>query len=179
MNSIDALSPTAHERVDRPHISQKHNYQIDPMYKEKDLRIQSLEVRGKFVEMEAKNKVNVEKHEYHNQQYKELLTKVFPLRTSFRLVKDTSARKEIAKEEFDLWNGYLEGRKSEIAEMEHKHQIKELDIDHLETLKETATHFNYKIHDHDKIKMEEFFDRFKVSLNNILHHQLTKLKSNL
>lgn len=93
------------------------------MYKDRDLRIQSLEVRGKFVEWEGKNKnkSEVEKHEYHNQKYKELLTQVMPLRTSFRLVKDTSARKEIAKQEFDLWNGYLEGRKSEVAELEHNH----------------------------------------------------------
>lgn len=56
-----------------------------------------------------------EDYDYHTSLYKDLLTAVVPLRTQFRKEKDNSARKQIAKTEFDAWNSYLEARKGEIS----------------------------------------------------------------
>ena len=56
-----------------------------------------------------------EDYNYHTPLYKDLLTAVVPLRTQFRKEKDNSARKQIAKTEFDAWNSYLEARKGEIS----------------------------------------------------------------
>lgn len=68
---------------------------------------QLLEVRGKTL-------ANPD-YQYHTNAYKDLLDKVVPLRESFRKEKDNSARKEMAKSEFDSWNEYLEIRKYDIT----------------------------------------------------------------
>jgi hypothetical protein len=36
---------------------------------------------------------------------------LIPIRTEFPKSKDVQARREMAKEEFDAWSNYLEGRK--------------------------------------------------------------------
>jgi len=66
-----------------------------------------LEVRGKTL-------ADAE-YQYHSAAYKDLLTAVVPLRTTFRKEKDLSARKEMAKTEFDAWNNYLEIRKFDVS----------------------------------------------------------------
>jgi hypothetical protein len=43
------------------------------------------------------------------------LKKVLPIRKEFPKTKDVSARKEMAKEEFNAWNGYLEIRRSALT----------------------------------------------------------------
>ena len=47
------------------------------------------------------------------------MKKVVNLRAEYQKIKDLSARKEIAKEEFDAWHGYLEGRKEDLPKPEY------------------------------------------------------------
>jgi hypothetical protein len=54
---------------------------------------------------------------------------VVPLRTSFRKEKDISARKEMAKTEFDAWNSYLEIRKFDVTNQKNIKAQMEADID--------------------------------------------------
>jgi len=58
------------------------------------------------------------KKKYHHPEYETLIKTVVPLRHSFRLTHDASARKEIANEEFGAWTKYLEVRKEEIRSEE-------------------------------------------------------------
>lgn len=95
------------EDLDKPAT---FNYQVDPIYKTSDMRIQMYEIRGNCLKQES--------YKYHTALYKDLLSTVVPLRSSFRKTKDNSARKEIAKVEFDAWNSYLEARKLEISQLE-------------------------------------------------------------
>ena len=62
-------------------------------------------------------------YQYHSAAYKDLLTAVVPLRTTFRKEKDLSARKEMAKTEFDAWNNYLEVRKFDVSNQKNNHGI--------------------------------------------------------
>lgn len=71
----------------------------------------------------------IKQHEYHYAPYQELLSKVVPLRTEFRRQSDTLARREIAKNELDLWNGYLELRKSDVDQQEALRQQHEDDVE--------------------------------------------------
>jgi len=56
------------------------------------------------------------KENYHNEQYEQLLQKVVPLRGQFRNTTDANARREMAKEELDAWNGYVNFRKQQIKD---------------------------------------------------------------
>ena len=73
-----------------------------------------------------------EDYKYHTPLYKDLLTTVVPLRTSFRKEKDNNARKEIAKTEFDAWNKYIEARKEEISTLKEKKSQQEENVEHFE-----------------------------------------------
>jgi hypothetical protein len=48
------------------------------------------------------------------------LKKVVPLRKEFPKTKDVTARKQIAKEEFDAWNGYLEIRRAALPKPDYE-----------------------------------------------------------
>jgi hypothetical protein len=48
------------------------------------------------------------------------LTKVVPIRKEFPKTKDVTARKQMAKEEFDAWNDYLELRKAALPKPDYE-----------------------------------------------------------
>ena len=52
--------------------------------------------------------------QHHNNEYAALLKKLVPIRAEFPKSKDVTARKQMAKEEFDAWYGYLEARKLDL-----------------------------------------------------------------
>lgn len=105
------------------------NFQIPPPYAKKDMIQQLREMHGLVKEEQSK---------YHNEKYAALVKKVVPLRTAFGKCSDKQAKKEMAKEEFDAWFGYLESRKEELPETE------------------------YVIDEQDYGLLKENFDRFKV-----------------
>ena len=51
-------------RPDRILFPEKTNFQINPIYKQKDLKIQSLDVRGKYFEIDEENKDKEYKKEH-------------------------------------------------------------------------------------------------------------------
>lgn len=73
----------------------------------KNLQVQLAEIQGRATE-------------HHNPDYAALLKKVVPLRKEFPKTKDVTARKQIAKEEFDAWNGYLEIRKANLPKPDYE-----------------------------------------------------------
>jgi hypothetical protein len=85
------------------------DFQVDPIYKVEKMSVQLNEIRGKCLENPD--------YIYHNSAYKNLLQSVVPLRKEFRLTQDISARKQIAKLEYDSWNQYLQQRKFDITQL--------------------------------------------------------------
>jgi len=85
------------------------------------------------------------------------------MRANFRKEKDVSARKEMAKSEFDAWNSYLEIRKFDVTNQKNIKAAMEADIDSVEQLKESALHYDHEIPEPELRKLKEFFDRSKVS----------------
>ena len=156
--TLDACLPN--ERVQD--VAEKVTYDVNPIYTSIDMKKQVREVRGFYV------KNNVETHEYHTPLYKDLLTKVFPLRVQFRKERDNQARKEIAKTEFDAWNGYFQTRKQEVANLKVVKEVQEADIDYIEKHKDTALHFEHTWDEKEMARFEEFFDRFKVSFTILI-----------
>ena len=71
-------------------------------------------------------------HTFHSPLYRDLLMNVIPLRKEYRRVPDMDGRKEMAKQEFDYWHGYLLARKEEIKALEEKRRIIEEDVDSVE-----------------------------------------------
>ena len=66
---------------------------------------------------------------YHNKWYEELIKQIVPIRRAFRLEKDISARKEMAREEVSAWNTYVEARKQQIKDEDMKEfQIEEMTL---------------------------------------------------
>lgn len=101
------------------------NFQVPPVFApQKSVRSQIKEIYGKA-------------EYYHNAEYQTLLGKLVPLRKEFPRTKEVGARKEMAKEEFNLWHGYLEARK------------------------EVLPNPDYHIDDKDLSQLKETFDRFK------------------
>lgn len=110
------------------------------------MRIQLLEIKGKL-EFDA--------NKYHNQRYNDLLKKVVNYRVEFQKMKDTSARKELAKEEFDAWFNYLNGRKQDMPMPDYDINAKDLSL------------------------IKENFDRFKVNFckcfDSFFYYRIEKL----
>jgi len=101
------------------------NFQVAPLIAQpKPVKVQIEELSGK-----AKD--------YHNPEYGVLIGKLLPLRREFPKTKEVAARKQMAKEEFDLWTGYLETRKQALPDPD------------------------YRIEDKDLSLLRENFDRFK------------------
>ena len=105
------------------------NFQVPPPYAKKDIIAQLKEMHGLVKEDQFK---------YHNDKYAALIKKVVPLRREFGKVTDREAKKQMAKEEFDAWHGYLEGRKEDLVEP------------------------GYVVDDKEYGLLKENFDRFKV-----------------
>jgi len=97
-------------------------------------------------------------YQYHTPLYKALLEQVVPLRTSFRLEKDISAKKQMAKQEFDAWNSYLEHRKQEISELTIS-----TEDDSATPYSEAGHLYSHHIPAGTLQTLKEYFDRFKVS----------------
>jgi hypothetical protein len=53
---------------------------------------------------------------------------VVPLRKEFPKAKDVSARKQIAKEEYDAWNGYLELRRTTLPKPDYEIEQKDFSM---------------------------------------------------
>ena len=139
-------------------ISQEtQDYQVDPIYWSEKKKYQLYETRGTSLKRED--------YKYHTPLYKDLLTAVVPLRTSFRKEKDNSARKEIAKTEFDAWNLYLEMRKQEISQLKDLKSQQEENVEFFEAHNKSQLHYSHDIPSHELAKLREWFDRSKVSLN--------------
>lgn len=115
------------------------NFQIPPPYAKKDLVQQLREMHGRVKEQHP---------QYHNENYAALINKVVPLRKDFGKCTDKQAKIEMAKEEFQAWNGYLEKRKEELEGTE------------------------FVIPEHDYSLLKENFDRFKVSTIDRSHQTL-------
>lgn len=86
---------------------------------------------------------------------------VVPLRKQYRSESDLGARKEMAKQEFDYWHGYLLSRKEEIAGLEEKRRALEEDVEGQEAHKDTLLHYRHAITSDDRGLLEDYFDRFK------------------
>lgn len=100
-------------------------------------------------------------HQFHSPLYRELLMNVVPLRKEYRLVKDLDARKEMAKQEFDFWHGYLNARKAEIADLENRRKALEDDVESKEALKDSLLHYSHSVKSSDQMRLKDFFDRYK------------------
>ena len=88
-----------------------------------------------------------------------MMAKVLPIRKEFPKSKDFTARKQMAKEEFDAWNAYLEGRKEELK----SNTDFQIDQKDLSLLKENFDRFkDRKTH---AVKSEEMVD---------FHHDFAK-----
>ena len=83
---------------------------------------------------------------------------MLPLRKEFPKTKDVSARKQIAKEEFDAWTGYLEVRKEQLPKPDYHIDEKDLSLvrENFDRFKDRKTH---------AIKSEELVD---------FHHDFAK-----
>ena len=161
MTGLKDLQSTTYSQTLIPGMGGNNTYQVDPIYKCNNMASQLLEVRGKTL-------ANQE-YQYHTSAYKDLLTKVVPLRTEFRKLKDLSARKEMAKSEFDAWNQYLEIRKYDITQLKSIKANLDSDIDFSEAHAETSLHYDHEIPEPQLYKLREFFDRSKVSLMKSLY----------
>ena len=95
-------------------------------------------------------------YQYHTPLYQALLEQVVPLRTQFRLEKDVSAKKQMAKQEFDAWHNYLQTRKHHIANLEDQQQQEA-------QFSEAGHLYKHTIPNHTLKTLKEFLDRFKVS----------------
>ena len=122
--------------------------------------MQSMEVRGRFAQeelrvsaaketyspyFETSKKFKKLGHEYHNPLYRELLLSVVPLRKAYRKEKDLEARKQMAKEEFDHWHGYLKSRKEEISTLDAKKEEIENAVDTEPGLRDTHYAFRHSL----------------------------------
>ena len=68
-----------------------------------------------------------------------------PLRAEFRKTGDLAGRKEIAKTEFDHWNGYLDFRKQYIKEAESLREKKLGEFVSAEHLAESGLGYSHVI----------------------------------
>ena len=153
-------------RSDQPHISKKETFQVDPIYHSHNLVQQSREVNGRFTQAEIVHETKGKPlkqgvHKFHNPLYKELLLNVVPLRKEYRKIKDLDGRKEMAKREFDLWNGYLEARKAEIDGLEAERLAIEEGVEVKEAHRKVRVHYSHKIKSNDMHIIKEWFDRYK------------------
>lgn len=73
------------------------------------------------------------------------------IRKEFPKTKDISARKEMAKQEFDSWNLYLQERKADLPKPDYEIDQKEFSMikENFDRFKDRKTH---------KIKSEEMVD---------------------
>ncbi|CDW79293.1 UNKNOWN [Stylonychia lemnae] len=110
-----------------------NNFALPPVFQKKEMRIQLLEIKGKL-EFDA--------NKYHNQRYNDLLKKVVNYRVEFQKMKDSSARKELAKEEFDAWMNYLNGRKQDMPMPDYDINQKDLSLlkENFDRFKDRKTH---------------------------------------
>lgn len=106
------------------------NFQVPPILADpKKLKVQLSEIQGRATQ-------------HHNPDYAALLNKVVPLRKEFPKTKDVSARKQIAKEEFDAWNQYLEVRKEQLPKPDYEIDQKDFSMikEHFDRQKDRKTH---------------------------------------
>jgi len=106
------------------------NFQVPPIFAEpKLIQTQLKEINGKA-------------EEYHCAEYKMLLDKVVPLRKDFRRTQDVTARKQISKEEFDAWTGYLELRRAVLPKPDFVIDEKEMSLlkENFDRFKDRKTH---------------------------------------
>jgi hypothetical protein len=96
--------------------------------------------------------------DYHNPEYAALMSSLLPIRKEFPRSKDVQARKQMAKEEFDLWNGYLETRKAVLPSPDYHIEEKDLSLlrENFDRFKDRKTH---------AVKSEELVD---------FHHDFSK-----
>jgi len=90
-------------------------------------------------------KLEFDQGKYHNPLYNDLMKKLVQIRAEFPKTKDVQARKEMAKEEFDAWVGYLDGRRNELPKPD------------------------FHIDEKDQSLLKENFDRFKVRIAYLLN----------
>jgi len=152
--------------------------------------MQSMEVRGRFAQeaMRVKDKKETYSpyfetsrkfkrigHQYHNPLYSDLLMSVVPLRKAYRQEKDLEARKQMAKEEFDHWHGYLKSRKEEISTLDAAKEEIDTTIDDEPALRETHHAFRHSLQEPDRRLLREWFDKYKGRHSNVLEaKQLTE-----
>lgn len=65
-----------------------------------------------------------------------------PIRKEFPKTKDVTARKQMAKEEFDAWNGYLEVRRTVLPAPDFQIDQKDFSMikEHFDRQKDRKTH---------------------------------------
>jgi hypothetical protein len=114
-------------------------YATPPMFATKDMKQQILEMHGK---------VEFDKGKYHNEKYNDLMKKLVQYRTEFPKIKDVEGRKQIAKEEFDAWFGYLEARREDMPKPEYEIDSKNLGL------------------------LRDNFDRFKVMIKALIMNHI-------
>jgi len=107
-------------------------------------------------------------HEYHNPLYRDLLMSVVPLRKAYRQEKDLEARKQMAKEEFDHWHGYLKSRKEEISTLDEAREEIENAVDNEPALRETHHAFRHSLQEPDRRLLRAWFDKYKGRHSNVL-----------
>lgn len=123
-------------------------------------------MRGRYAEEELLHinrgkPLKFGQHQYHTPLYRDLLMNVVPLRKEYRRVKDLDARKEMAKQEFDFWHGYLNARKEEIADLESRRKALEDDVEGKEAHKDSLLHYSHSLKEADQMMLKDFFDRYK------------------
>ena len=122
------------------------DFQVPPIFAEpKKLHIQLKEIQGKAAE-------------HHNPEYTSLLSKVLPIRKEFPKTKDITARKQMAKEEYDAWVTYQEARMQTLPTPEFVIDEKDLSLlrENFDRFKDRKTH---------GVKSEELVD---------FHHDFAK-----
>jgi len=80
--------------------------------------------------------------EYHNPEYGAMMCSLLRIRKEFPRCKDVQARKQMAKEEFDLWHGYLEARKAVLPSPDYHIEDKDLSLlrENFDRFKDRKTH---------------------------------------
>ena len=121
---------------------QKNNFTPPPLFATKDLKEQLQEINGKK---------EFDKNEYHNARYNDLMKSIIPIRKEFPKTKDIEARKEMAKQEFQSWNTYLQERKQDLPKPDFEIDQKEFSMikENFDRFKDRKTH---------RVKSEEMVD---------------------
>lgn len=156
-NEVKALDSSSFAQTLGPEVQIKggmtsiKDYQINPLYHVQPIKTQLAEITGRALRDNT--------HTFHHEGYKQLLSKVVPLRSRFRTTDDINTRKKIASQECQEWRDYLENRKKEIDNRSISAKEK-ADLPY----NESHPLFSHVPEPSELRLLREWYDRLKVSL---------------